>query len=101
MPVALPESVTVLYTTLMNRPDNGLGRNGQAGRVRGVVFDLDGTLVVEQLDYDAIRRELGFPPGQPLLEGIAALLEAEQIIAHAVVHRHEQAAASTATLNPR
>ena len=97
--MALPESVTVLYTTLMNRPDNGLGRNGQAGRVRGVVFDLDGTLVVEQLDYDAIRRELGFQPRQPLLEGIAALPEAEQILAHAVLHRHEQAAAWTATVN--
>jgi HAD superfamily hydrolase (TIGR01549 family) len=99
MPAALPETATVLYTTLMNRPDNGLGQNGLAGRVRGVVFDLDGTLVVEQLDYDAIRRELGFPPRQPLLEGIAALPEAEQILAHAVLHRHEQAAAMTATLN--
>ncbi|HEY1860183.1 MAG TPA: HAD family hydrolase [Gemmataceae bacterium] len=75
-------------------------RKTQTGRVRGVVFDLDGTLVVEQLDYDAIRRELGFPPRTPLLEGIAALPEAEQRQAHVVLHRHEQAAALTATLNP-
>jgi HAD superfamily hydrolase (TIGR01509 family) len=75
-------------------------RNGEGGRVRGVVFDLDGTLVVEQLDYDAIRRELGFAPRLPLLEGIAALPEAKQILAHGVLHRHEQAAAATATLNP-
>src|SRR5438067_174891 len=45
----------------------------KAGVVRGVVFDLDGTLVVEQLDYEAIRRELGLAPRSPLLEGIAAL----------------------------
>jgi len=99
MPEAMPGSVSTLYSTLMNRPDIELGRNGQAGRVRAVVFDLDGTLVVEQLDYDAIRRELGFPPCQPLLEGIAVLPEAEQFLAHAVLHRHEQAAALTARLN--
>jgi HAD superfamily hydrolase (TIGR01549 family) len=86
-------------------PEMKSGQNGQpertrqTARVRGVVFDLDGTLVVEQLDYDAIRRELGFPPRTPLLEGIAALPETEQRKAHAVLHRHEQAAARTATLN--
>jgi HAD superfamily hydrolase (TIGR01549 family) len=67
------------------------------GRIHGVVFDLDGTLVVEQLDYEAIRRELGLAPRVPLLEGIAALSEAEQLLAHEVLHRHEHAAASTAT----
>jgi HAD superfamily hydrolase (TIGR01509 family) len=87
-------------------PEKEIGQEGQpaaktqTGRVRGVVFDLDGTLVVEQLDYDAIRRELGFPSRTPLLEGIAALSETEQAQAHAVLHRHEQAAALTATLNP-
>ena len=75
-------------------------KNGQAIRVRGVVFDLDGTLIVEKLDYDAIRGELGFAPRTPLLEGIAALPLEQQCEAHAVLHRHEQAAALTATLNP-
>jgi HAD superfamily hydrolase (TIGR01549 family) len=83
----------------MKLPGTGHKQDKQGLRVRGVVFDLDGTLVVEQLDYDAIRVELGFPPRQPLLEGIAALPEAEQIRARAVLHRHEQAAALTATLN--
>jgi HAD superfamily hydrolase (TIGR01549 family) len=82
---------------LIPKGDNRLGR--QQARVRGVVFDLDGTLVVEQLDYDQIRRELGFPQRVPLLEAIAELSEAEQILAHAVLHRHEQTAALTATLN--
>jgi HAD superfamily hydrolase (TIGR01549 family) len=72
----------------------------QSNRVRGVVFDLDGTLVVEQLDYDAIRRELDFPSRTPLLEGIALLSEAKQQYAYDVLHRHEQAAALTAELNP-
>ena len=41
--------------------------------IRGIVFDLDGTLVAEQHDYEAIRRELGFPAGMPLLEGVEQL----------------------------
>jgi phosphoglycolate phosphatase len=82
------------------------GQNGQpeetrqSNRVRGVVFDLDGTLVVEHLDYDAIRRELDFPSRTPLLEGIALLSAAQQQLAYDVLHRHEQAAALTAELNP-
>jgi HAD superfamily hydrolase (TIGR01549 family) len=86
-------------------PDGETRKKGQPERaerpvlVRGVVFDLDGTLVVEQLDYDGIRRELGFAPRTPLLEGIAALSQIEQRQAFDVLHRHEQAAAQTASLN--
>ena len=42
-------------------------------RVRGVVFDLDGTLVVQELDFDAMRREIGLPPGTPLLEALEGM----------------------------
>ena len=87
-------------------PDGKIGNTGQSAetgktaRVQGVVFDLDGTLVVEQLDYEAIRRELGFTPRTPLLEGIAALSAVEQQRAYNVLHRHEQTAAQSASLNP-
>ncbi len=37
------------------------------------VFDLDGTLTVPVHDFDAIRRELGLPPGQPILEQLEEL----------------------------
>ena len=36
--------------------------------IKGVVFDLDGTLVDSRLDFDAIRAELDFPQGRPILE---------------------------------
>ena len=82
----------------------GIGRNGESrtptGPIRGVVFDLDGTLVKEQHDYDAIRRELGLAPKTPVLEGVASLSAAEQRKAQEVLYRHEQAAAHTAVLNP-
>jgi len=69
-------------------------------QIRGVVFDLDGTLVVEQHDYEAIRLELGFPAGMPLLEAVESLPEAQQTEARFVLYRHEQLAASTARVNP-
>lgn len=74
--------------------------DGAAGRVRGVVFDLDGTLVVQELDFEAMRRELGLPPGTPLLEAVERRDEAAREAALAVLRRHELAAAETAALNP-
>lgn len=40
---------------------------------RAWVFDLDGTLTLAQHDFEAIRRELGLPPGPPILEALEAL----------------------------
>lgn len=41
------------------------------------IFDLDGTLTRPQHDFDAIRRALGIPQGQPILEHLASMPEAE------------------------
>ena len=74
--------------------------DGDGVRLRGVVFDLDGTLVVQELDFDAMRREIGLPVGTPLLEAVERLHGAEREAAVAVLRRHELAAAETARLNP-
>jgi HAD superfamily hydrolase (TIGR01509 family) len=70
------------------------------GPVRGVVFDLDGTLVVQELDFEAMRREIGLPSGTPLLEAVERLQRPERVAAGGVLRRHELAAAETARLNP-
>ena len=41
--------------------------------VRGIIFDLDGTLVDSRLDFDAMRHEMGLPTGVPILEGLASI----------------------------
>lgn len=46
-------------------------------QVRGIIFDMDGTLVDSRLDYDAIRREMGLPAGLPILEALAAIPDGE------------------------
>jgi HAD superfamily hydrolase (TIGR01509 family) len=65
-----------------------------------VVFDLDGTLVVQELDFEAIRREIGLPPRAPVLEALEGLPGPEQGRARAILDRHELAAAATAVLQP-
>lgn len=63
-----------------------------------VIFDLDGTLTVPMLDFDAIRAEIGLQPG-PILESLAQLSDAPRARALAVLERHERAAAEGAVLH--
>lgn len=37
------------------------------------IFDMDGTLTVAVHDFESIRRTLGLPPGEPILEAVAKL----------------------------
>ena len=67
--------------------------------VRGLIFDLDGTLVDSGLDFDLMRREMELPPG-PILESIAALPPQHAERCHVILRKHEVAGAERATLLP-
>ena len=64
-----------------------------------VLFDMDGTLTVPLIDFDAIRRDLGQPAG-PILEWMATLSPADRSAADTILLRHEDDAAERSTLNP-
>ncbi|GJM26951.1 MAG: hydrolase [Phycisphaerae bacterium] len=64
-----------------------------------LIFDLDGTLTVPVLDFDAMRDEIGLPPG-PILESLELLEGAAKEHALGVVHAHEERAAHNAQLQP-
>jgi HAD superfamily hydrolase (TIGR01549 family) len=66
--------------------------------IRGVVFDMDGTLVSQELDYDAIRREIGLPTAMPLLEGLERLDPEQRREAERILDRHESDAAERTTV---
>jgi HAD superfamily hydrolase (TIGR01549 family) len=67
--------------------------------IRGVIFDLDGTLIDSQLDFEAMRREMGFPDGQPILEGIERLsVGPVRDNCLEILHAHERRGAESATL---
>ena len=64
-------------------PSEGGGRAGASAarpfRLRAVIFDFDGTLTHPgALDFPAVKREIGCPPDQYILEWILALPPGEQ-----------------------
>ena len=64
-----------------------------------VIFDLDGTLTVPVLDFDAIRAEIGLGPG-PILESLEHLNEVDRRRGLRILDRHEEAAARQSQLQP-
>ncbi len=68
--------------------------------IRGIIFDLDGTLVDSGLDFEQMRREMGLPAGMPILEGIKGLPEPEVKRSRRILHEHEWAGCERATLLP-
>ncbi len=74
--------------------------HGQDQRLRGVVFDLDGTLIIQTLDFDAMRREIGLPLGSPILESLERMEAADRKRALTILLRHERAAAEAAAVLP-
>jgi HAD superfamily hydrolase (TIGR01509 family) len=65
-----------------------------------VIFDLDGTLLVQGLDFGVIRAEIGLPPVVPILETMLGLGGEERARAFAILDRHEAAAAAASRLMP-
>jgi len=65
--------------------------------LRGVLFDLDGTIVDVPYDWDAIRDELD-TRGVPILGYLETLKEPERSRKHALLERHEADATRNARL---
>lgn len=67
--------------------------------LRGIIFDLDGTLVDSRLDFEAIRRDMGLPSGTPILEAMAKIPRGPDLDRmNEVLHQHELRSAQGATL---
>src|SRR4051794_26425959 len=58
-----------------------------------VIFDMDGTLTEERLDFPKIREEMGVPDGVGILEYISKQEGAALERANEILQRHEDAAA--------
>ncbi len=65
-----------------------------------VIFDLDGTLVLQALDFAAIKAEAGLPPDRAILEGLPALDLAARARALDILDRREAEAAAASELMP-
>ena len=68
--------------------------------IRGVIFDLDGTLVDSGLDFDLIRSHMGLVDRRPILEAIDAVGGARAERLWAILAEHEARGVEQATLFP-
>ena len=69
--------------------------------IKGVIFDLDGTLVESSLDFTQMRKDIGCPPKQDILAFIEDITCPNQkAIAEAKVLAHEMEDAQEAKLLP-
>ncbi len=64
--------------------------------IRGVLFDMDGVVVRQRLDFPAIKREIFGDTEGFILERMDGLSAPERGRAEAILERHETAAAMTA-----
>lgn len=64
------------------------------------VFDLDGTLTLAQHDFDALKRDLGLPPGLAVLEGLETVQEPRRSFLVDAIHRWELELADAARPAP-
>jgi len=70
-------------------------------QIKAVIFDLDGTITEPFFDFDAIRREIGFPPDAgPILELMEKMTAGERENAERILRVHEERAVAESTLNP-
>jgi HAD superfamily hydrolase (TIGR01549 family) len=68
--------------------------------IRGIVFDLDGTLVDSALDFELMRQEMRLESGLPILEAIDAMEELRAAECREILARHEFAGVQRASLMP-
>ncbi len=64
--------------------------------IRGILFDMDGVVVTQCLDFPAIKQEIFGTTEGFILERMAQLPAAERPRAEAILERHETAAAESA-----
>lgn len=78
---------------------NARGKNKNTnGRLEAALFDMDGTLVSSELDFEAIHREAGIESGLPILEHMETADEAEAMRITRVLEEHEERAAEKCLL---
>jgi len=64
------------------------------------IFDLDGTLVKQKIDFEKLKKELACPHEEPLLEYIESLSPPEREKAETLLEHYEDQAARNAEVKP-
>ena len=60
-----------------------------AAEIKGVIFDMDGTLTVPVLDFGKLRRILGLSPREDILDAVSKMEEAQKAHAKKLIEEFE------------
>jgi HAD superfamily hydrolase (TIGR01549 family) len=70
-------------------------------RIKAVIFDLDGTITTPFLDFDTLRREMGYPSDAgPILELMKNMTQQHRDEAERILTAYEEKAVAESILNP-
>lgn len=64
-----------------------------------ILFDMDGTLTQERIDWGHLRTELGIGANEGFLEAMSRMSDLDRTRVEQALHAHEHAAASRSELN--
>ncbi len=68
--------------------------------IKGIIFDMDGTLIDSQLDFDQMRTDMNLPPNAPILETVEEYSGSRRQECEQILKRHEQRGVEQATVFP-
>lgn len=68
---------------------------------KGVLFDMDGTLTAPAFDFPAVRKQMGIPAGEPILEYMSRMPAEQRQRAEAILHQIEDEIAQQVPLAER
>ena len=68
--------------------------------IKGIIFDMDGTLIDSKLDFDQMRRDMQLANDAPILETIEMFTGARRKQCDEVLRRHEQLGVEIASVFP-
>jgi HAD superfamily hydrolase (TIGR01509 family) len=70
-------------------------------QIKAVIFDLDGTITQPFIDFEAILRDMGYPPqAGPILELMKKMTRQQRDEAEKILLAYEEKAVTESTLNP-
>lgn len=85
---------------MQNATPNSTGTRMIYRQLRGIIFDMDGTLTLPVISFVDMRRDIGLPPTGDIIHQIQAMSPAGQARAWEIIVRHERRATELATLQP-
>lgn len=85
---------------LEGAPSSGDAKGRRRALVSGVVFDMDGTLTVPNIDFKEMYRRCGVDRGQDILEAIALRPRDERLEAERIIDEVEEDSRRTLELMP-